>query len=384
MKKILFIHNTAMPYRIPFFKGLSQLYDIKFIFTNFKRSFERRGMEIPSIPELDDSKYEILDTKIPFYNVFQLFSILLREDYDLVVGSIDYIPPSVFVTNFLCFLIGKMRGKRTIFWTEEWGWPKHILRRIISPFINLMLRRCDAILVPGSKHKEYVVSLGCSESKIFIMPNVTNIVQKEDHIKRMMVLRDQFKDRKVILFVGQLRELKGIQYLIKAFSKLKKEYENLDLLIIGMGNYKKVLIKICNHLGLTEADVHFVGFVENEELGAYYLLADVFVIPSVVSSGFADACPLVLNEAMAFGKPVIATNAVGAAFDMIKNGENGFIVPEREENALCGSLKTILFSNDLQENMGRKSKEIIKNKFTYNKMLNGFNEAIEYLISYKS
>lgn len=82
---------------------------------------------------------------------------------------------------------------------------------------------------------------------------------------------------------------------------------------------------------------------------------------------------------MTFGKPVIATDAVGAAFDMIKNGENGFVVPEKNEYELYKSLKKIISDDILMEKMGKKSKDIINNEFNYNNMVTGFNEAVKYV-----
>jgi len=378
--KILFVHNTAMPYRLPFFKKVSEIYNVKFIFTRFERSFKRRGMsKSHKIGVLEDSCYDILKNRFLFENIIRLIPKLLKEDYDVIVGSIDYIPPSAFLETLLCYIASKIKNKPIIFWSEEWGWPKHPLRRLISPFINFVIRNCDAIVVPGGKHKEYLISLGALPDKVFIMPNVTNLSPKqEDYIRR-----DKFrmalglKNKKVVLYVGQLRRLKGIHYLISAFAKLKDEIKDVVLIIIGTGKYKKELLKYCKMLNLSKNDVYFLGFVKNEELGAYYLLSNVFVIPSIFHRGFADACPLVVNEAIYFGKPVIATDAVGAAFDMIKDGENGFMVPEKDSEALYEAMKKILSDPELEKRMGEESKRIIEEGFRYEHMIEGFKDAIK-------
>jgi glycosyltransferase involved in cell wall biosynthesis len=378
MVKILFVHNTAMPYRIPFFKELTEKYDTKFIFTHFQRSFKRRGMNIPKIQELKDSNYEILDNRFPLENALRLFFILLKSDFDIVVGSINYIPPSAFITNFLCFFIGKLKGKKTIFWSEEWGWPMHPLRKMVSPFLNHIIHNCDALIVPGKRHKKHMISQGAQSKKVFILPNATNLTIKPSDYLKMEKLRYKWQDQKIILYVGQLRKLKGIHYLIKAFTKLKSKVDNVSLVIIGKGEYEDRLITLCNKLNVTN-EVHFLGFVKNEDLGPYYLLADLFVMPSVIEKGFAEAWALVVNEAMTFETPVITTDAVGSAFEMIENDINGYVIPEKDENELYRSMLKLLSDNYLRKEMGKNSRIKVEKDFNYERMVDGFNQAIKSL-----
>ncbi|MGB9980642.1 glycosyltransferase family 4 protein [Methanobacterium sp.] len=375
--KILFVHNTAMPYRIPFFKKLTEQYDVDFIFTHFQRSFKRRGMKA-SIHELEDSDYKILDNRLPMENALNLLFVLLKSDFDIVVGSIDYIPPSALITNSLCFFIGKLKGKKTIFWSEEWGWPMHPLRKIISPFLNYIIRNCDVLIVPGKRHEKHVISLGAPVKKVFILPNGTNLTRKSSDYLKMEKLRYKWQNQKIILYVGQLRKLKGIHYLIKAFAKLRYKVENVILLIIGKGEYEDKLNNLCKELNIANK-VYFLGFIKNEDLGPYYLLADLFVMPSVTDKGFAEAWGLVVNESMTFETPVIATNAVGCAFEMIENDVNGYIIPEKDENALYKSMLKVLSDNYLMEKMGKNSRVKVEKEFTYEKMVNGFNQTIKFL-----
>jgi glycosyltransferase involved in cell wall biosynthesis len=85
---------------------------------------------------------------------------------------------------------------------------------------------------------------------------------------------------------------------------------------------------------------------------------------------------LVLNEAMQFGLPIIASEAVGATYDLAENGENGFIVPEKDESALCGSLRLILENQELRIQMGRASKKLIDTHFRYEDVLISFCSAL--------
>src|SRR5664280_220305 len=140
--------------------------------------------------------------------------------------------------------------------------------------------------------------------------------------------------------------LKGVQYLIPAFAKLAAERGDIALICIGDGPFRERLESLCKELRV-ERDVHFTGRIDldierNKYLVPYYLLSDVCVVPSVFVRGMPDPWALVVNDAMACGKAVIATTAVGSAYSMIKSGTNGFVVPDRDSAALYAALKAVL------------------------------------------
>ena len=368
MIKILFVHNTAMWYRRPFFKRLSGIYDVKFVFTHIEVSEDMYGVKLSNeIEGLEDVNYKAL--KNYFGVPFGLIKELLKGDYEAIVGR---------PIDFFCFVIAKLRKKPFIIWHEGWDWPtqKTLKRRFIVSIISFIFSYADAFLVPGSKHKEYTVSLGASPDKVFIMPNVSNISVKDGDYVRKEKLKEELDigTKKVILYIGRLRKRKGVEYLVKAFAKLRKERDDIILIIIGRGECRDELELLSKNLNI-EDSVYFMGYVEDELLPAYYLLCNVCVVPSI-TYGMADPCPLVVNEAMYFGKPVIATDAVGAAFDMIKNGENGFMVPEKDSDALYCAMKKILSEPELEKKMGEESKRIIEEEFRYENMLDGFKRAI--------
>ena len=107
----------------------------------------------------------------------------------------------------------------------------------------------------------------------------------------------------------------------------------------------------------------------------YYALCDVFVLPS--QGG------VVLNEAMACGKPVIASISDGREADLIIDGENGFIIKEGDIVSLSKYIKIILFNGDLARRMGIKSRQIIDQEFTLQKMAEGFKKALDYAFKSK-
>lgn len=380
--KIAFVHNLAMWYRVPFFERLSELYDVDFLF-----------LHEGNVEGLEKAKYEVLPNY--FETWFKIISKVLRmprrtryaqhgialgliprllaRDYDVIIGGDANTLPEL-VESLICLSIAKFKKKPFILYYGEWNsGQKNIQRKLASPAINFIIRHADAIVTYGTKSKEHSIKLGREPNKVFIVPNSSIIdvwvTKKEsDDLK----IHYGIENRKIVLFVGRLIRRKGVERLIRAFYKVKSDERDSCLLIIGDGGERYWLEKLCEALNI-EKDVLFLGTIKNKELPRYYCTCNVFVFP-----GSNEPWGLVLNEAMYFGKPVIATYGVGAAYDLIKDGVNGFILPENDVDALYEAIKTIICSSELERKMGMASKRVIEEGFTYGYMVEGFKEAVEY------
>ncbi len=182
-----------------------------------------------------------------------------------------------------------------------------------------------------------------------IIPNGIDLKRFNPEVPRL----EQFGGgKKNILFVGRLEPRKGCIYLLKAFARVKKELPNTHLIIVGpgtrlWGKYEKWAIK--HNLA---SDITFTGFVSNEELPRYYQSADVFCSPATGRESFG----IVLLEAMAMGKPVVASNIDGYA-SVITNGANGILTPPRDDRALARVIVSLLNNRALCRKMGERSIE---------------------------
>jgi glycosyltransferase involved in cell wall biosynthesis len=374
--KILFVHHTAMWYRKPFFHDLNRKYNLEFWFTNVEGYNQTYGTEFSNkIPGMEGINYHVARNR---WGV--AWSAIRRAmgEYDIFVGG-SWDTPTDVIETLIYYLVVKLKGKPFVLWREDWDWNVNTPKRKLAKFIaGVISRGADVILVPGIKHREFFTGLGVSPEKIFIMPNVSNLEYKdEDKINRDKIAAELgIENKKVILFVGRLIKLKGVQYLICAFAKLHGKGNDAVLVVVGEGECLIQLKNLAKDLNVEE-QVFFQGNVDNQMLGAYYLLSNVFVLPSITTH-HADACPLVVNEAMYFEKPVVTSDAVGTTF-MIKEGINGFVVPEKNEEILYQVLFKILKNPEQEEKMGKASKKIIEEGFTYQTMIDGFNQAIQYL-----
>lgn len=361
-----------MPYRRPFFKRLSEIYEIKLLFTHIEVSKEVYGLELShEIEGLEGVNYKVL--KNYFGIPVELIRELLKNDCHVIVDSLT-------TEAIFSFAVAKLRRKPIIFWSEEWHWKESLRRKLFSPIFNFLVSHSDTMLVPGTRHKKTFVSLGASPDDVVIMPNASDISVKDvDYINKEKIKSELgIEDKKVVLHVGRLVKRKGVDYLIKAFAKLRNERDDTVLVIIGQGSCRDELMLLAENLNL-EDSVYFMGYVEDELLSSYYLLCNVCVVPSI-TYGMGDPWVFVVNEAMYFGKPVIVTDAVGALFDMIRDGENGFIVPEKDSNAIFRALKKILSDSELEKKMGKKSQSIIEGGFKYEHMVSGFERSVESVL----
>jgi glycosyltransferase involved in cell wall biosynthesis len=349
---------------------------MRFIFTHMHVSKDLYGVDMAKVEGMEGLDYQILPTHLGL--AWGVIGHALTNYEIMVGGSWDTLPEAL--ETIFYFILCRIRGKSFILWREDWNWGESSTSgRLLKPFIRFIVKNSNAVLVPGSIHQQYFISLGASPDKIFIMPNVSNLDLPDDLESMVRKIKHShgWEDKKIILYVGRLIKRKGVQYLINALNEI--DNEEYVLMVVGEGEYQEDLEKLVREQDLTDK-VLFQGKVANDQLAQYYSLCDVVVVPSI-TYGIGDPWVMVLNEAMLLKKPVIATTAVGAAQDMILDGKNGFIIPEKDVKALSNKLDLILSDPKTVEEMGQKSYNIIKNRFQYPNMVDGFKKAVKYVLN---
>jgi glycosyltransferase involved in cell wall biosynthesis len=374
--RIAFIFGKALPYRLAFFHNLSQNQNIDLFLSSKEPDTEGdshlfytryRCVSLPFLKKYGSYGYG--NVSLPIDLGFKLF----KKKYDLIISK----GIGTFAT-YLSFLISTILQKPFILWDETWYYPMTLARIIVMPIFKTVAKSANAIIVPGSKSREFFISMGIERSRIFIAPNASRklhvIPQKIISVKKRL----KIENKRVVLYFGRLIRRKGCQFLIRAFSQLQRKFNNSFLLIAGDGPYKDELEDLCKRLNVK--NVNFLGYVPEEEKASIFSLADVFILPSIRTSITAEIWGIVLNEAMFLGKPIIATDAVGAAYDLIEEGSDGFIVKERSVHDLYIAISKIISDEDQRVSMGRYSKELVTKKFSMKNMIQGFVQAIEYVM----
>jgi len=218
-----------------------------------------------------------------------------------------------------------------------------------KPISTIMLKRRARKL-----HGKIAVAKPAMEYASKYVPGYYNIIPNGVDLERFspnVLPIEEFCDGKLnILFVGRLESRKGLNYLLKAYKRVKQEIPNSRLIIIGPGTrlrhkYEKEVKR--NDL----RDVVFVGYVDQGELPRYYKTADIFCSPATGRESFG----IVLLEAMAIGKPIVASNIEGYA-SVMTHGAEGLLVPPKDKEGLAQALITLMTDESLRQQMGARGR----------------------------
>jgi len=204
---------------------------------------------------------------------------------------------------------------------------------------RLLIRDCERIIAATEKEKEDLIRhYAASSEEIAVVPCGVNLDLFQPRDKQIAKQQIGFSEDKLILFVGRIEPLKGIDQLLRAMPYLENGHR-LRLVIIGGGehgqNEIKKLKKLSRDLHI-EDSVTFSGLIKHEKLRHFYNAADVCVIPS-----YYESFGLVALESMACGTPVVATN-VGDLKNIIHQGETGYVVMDNTPGTLANKINLLL------------------------------------------
>jgi len=264
--------------------------------------------------------------------------VMAREKFDIVHLHEPFMP-------MLCSAVLRFSDAVNVGTFHAcYGSPGYNFGRPIS---TLMLRRRRHKLVG-----KIAVSKPAMDFASRYVPGYYNIIPNGidlEHFSSDVAPVDIFSDGKInILFVGRLEKRKGLNYLLSAYRQVKREFPNSRLIIVGPGTrLRRKYEKQVKRDGLE--DVVFVGHIDYDELPAYYKSADIFCSPATGQESFG----IVLLEAMAVGKPIVATNIEGYAGVMV-HGEEGMLVPPKDEKGLTQALISLMADEALRGQMGAR------------------------------
>ncbi len=170
-----------------------------------------------------------------------------------------------------------------------------------------------------------------------------------------------------LLFVGRLIERKGVQYLLHSLPQILSQTDVL-LHIVGEGPERAKLITLARHLKV-DKKVIFHGKIKDNQLHNLYRRCDLFILPSIYDiKGDTEGLGVVILEAMSYGKPVVATQ-VGGVVDIIKNGETGILVPQKDPGKLAEAVIWFLKNTEKRKQIARQGYEWVKRKFSYEEVI---------------
>lgn len=369
---IAFVTNICPHYRVKTFETLAKHYAVKYYF--FSKGSEWYWMKKHRVRLGNfDGEYLYGAERGQLAVLPALLKRLWTQDCDVIIKCIN--GKAILLA---AYVVARFRHKPFVLWTGVWESLQTPLHRFIFPATRFIYRHSDAIVVYGEHVKRYLVGQGVDPSKIFVARHAVDneLYSRPIAETELCRLRERLQAERadrLILYVGRLEEEKGVPYLIRAFAK-----QNLSesiLLLVGDGREKEHLQRLARDMGV-ESNVRFLGYVSPEEMTSYYALSYVLVLPSISTARAKEPWGLVVNEAMNQGLPVISTEAVGAAAGgLIQDGVNGFILAERDSDALAASLSRILTEPALRDRMSQNARTTVAD-WNNERMVAGFREAI--------
>ena len=210
--------------------------------------------------------------------------------------------------------------------------PSRRRNRLRAWYLRWLVRNAKTYPAIGELNRRFWISHGADPERILFVPYGvdTEYFRKQSELwraRRIELRRENdWTQGYLLLYVGRLVHQKRVDVLIEAMRKLEETRKDIALLIVGDGVDHPQLAKRAGGL----KNIYFLGFKDRPELPRYYAVADVFVLPSEV-----EPWGMVVAEALACRLPVITTRKVGAAWDLIREGRNGYVVPENDPAALA-------------------------------------------------
>jgi glycosyltransferase involved in cell wall biosynthesis len=370
--KIAFIHPAHRDYRQQIFEQLHENYDVTFILTKQGRGQDNVEEDHKAMPSNWKCKILTSNSLIFGYDLFMFIKLtneLLFGRYDIIMAS---------TCKYICYMSAKISRSKFIILNEFWYFESKSLKRgILNYFTKIIAKNSDSVISLGSRVTQEFLSWGVEAHKIYEHPqcamDYTGIVSSDSsEIRKKYGLMN----KKVILFVGRFVEFKGVEYLIRSFSILEQKYDNSFLIIGGKGYLEDKYLKLVEDLKIK--NILIITDMNDYEKANFYNMCNVFVLPSIFfSENSYEAWGLVINEALAFGKPVVTTDAVGSGYDLVKDGFNGFVVKNKNVEELCDAIYKIISNEESETIMGKRSRQIFEDKNNYLSFFQAFKDSID-------
>ena len=384
MKKLAIVTTHPIQYNAPWFQLLAerQKIDLKVFYTwsqSEKSVIDRNfGKEISwDIPLLKDYNYEFvknISNKPGSHHFFGIDCPELKKRIE------NYSPDTILVFgwnfkshfNVMRHFKGKVpiwfRGDSTLL--DETPGLKIRLRRQVLKFVY---RYVDKALYVGSANKQYFKKHGLKDNQLIFAPHAIDndrFMEDSKFNESVQVWRKELNlnaNDIVVVFAGKLEPKKQPEFLLKAVQKANKSRKiPVKIVFVGSGSLDQSLKAAAGD----DANINFLPFQNQSQMPAVYRLGNVLCLPS---KGPGETWGLALNEAMASGTAIIATEKVGSVYDIIEDKGNGYIFAHDNLNELTNIIQSLEFSSLVE--MGEKSRIKIQ-KWSFQNLVSNIENAL--------
>ncbi len=324
----------------------------------------------------------------PFQAIYGPQKVVHRGwNYLMALGRIVRdLPPRPYVVHlhyfhipfldllFIAFLKG--RGAKIIITAHDVV-PFH-LGFLSKAILGWIYRAADRVILHAESNREEMFSLySLHEDRLAVVPmghyaalGLKHFSQEE--AKGRLGLPE---DSKIVLFFGQIKKVKGLDHLLKAFGSLSPNHPEALLLVVGplwkedLSRYEPLIAALGDKV-MTRFE-----YVSDEEMSLYFSAAEVVVLP--YTKVYQSA---VLFMAFTFSRPVVAS-AVGGLAEVVEEGQTGYLVPPGDEMALAQAIDKVLSDKGKAEEMGRRAREMVEERFSWERIAQETKRVYEEVVA---
>lgn len=356
MKNLVFLSIYPTPYRDPVMCSFADVerdeYRVDFIY--YYPYDKGHSYQDINMPNKNCTILKFTEYRQCLKCFKEMRNILSRRKYDLIL-----IPGHSRMPSIAALIIALRKKIKILYSSDEiadgkMSFLKKLRRRFLTTAI---IRKADAFYVPGLASKKYFCERGANENSIFLGSYCLDVdalyKETQEQLPFAAELRVSFSvypDDLLFMYAGRYLPVRDVLTLVKAFNKVKRRHDNARLLLIGNGEDKE---KVLEYISANNVEgVLFSDFIKLHEIGKYYLASDVYVLPSILEH-YSLACV----HAAVCGLPIITTVNVGVNSDIIINGENGYVVPCKDEDSLAEAMSNCIISSSKLKKMGMLSRD---------------------------
>ncbi|MDZ8055062.1 MAG: glycosyltransferase family 4 protein [Aulosira sp. ZfuVER01] len=385
MEKLAIISTHPIQYYAPWFRHIANTYYLRikvFYLWDFgiKATIDMGFQQTIKwdIPLLDGYNYEFVPNLSNDPGVHTFWGL---QNPSLASRVKEYNPDAVLL---MCYNYASI-------YRFLWYWNYHQIpllfrgdsHRLVLPtgtkewarrqFIMQIYRRFAACLYVGKANYDYFRYHGVLEKNLFFSPHAVDnerfFQQTETATHKAVLWKQELgipSHHAVILFAGKFEPQKCPMDLLLAF--LEANISDVSLLFVGAGSLEKNL----KHIAKGHSNIYFAPFQNQTLMPRTYASADLLVLPS-----YSETWGLAVNEAMCLGLPIIVSNYVGCAQNLIHQHRNGLIFPAGNVSALANSLKEAFSDRQRLQHWGEESIKIVSD-YNYTQATLGLKQALQY------
>jgi glycosyltransferase involved in cell wall biosynthesis len=348
--RVTVVSPEPTPYRAPLFDRIAALPELELTVVYAARTVASRPWQV----DLNHRSVFLDGVDLPGARS------LVRHDYPLTPGIFRALhesrPDVVVVSGWSTFAAQsaiawcRLRGVPYVLHVESHDLERRATwrRAVKGAVVPRLVQGAASVLTVGTAARESLLARGARPDRARTFANTIDVpawIERADRLDRQ-----QPDDDLVVLCVARLVPDKGVGILLRAIAEAGQE--RLRLVLAGDGPQATDLARLAEELGVRLA---VRGNLSEQELAQEYADADVFALLS-----WHEPWGVVVNEAAASALPLVLSERVGAARDLLQNGENGFLVPARDVAAAASALRQLADDAELRRRMGARSRELVR------------------------